>query len=136
MDKLMAWLDGEMPPQEAKQFEKLLAEHPEWREQVQEMADIVGASKKLHLRVDPCIWDNYWEEIDNRLQRRVGWLVALVGSVILIIWGLVKVLVYAQNDWVRGGLLLVVVGLVVLFIAVLRGRFLELPKDRYTRIRR
>ena len=136
MNKLMAYLDGELSAAEAKQFEKLLDEHPEWREQVREMADVVEASNKLHLRIDPCTWDNYWEEIDSRLQRHVGWTVALIGSLIVILYGFIKVLLFAQNDWVRGGMLLVAMGLVFLFISVLRGRFVELPRDRYTRIRR
>lgn len=132
----MAYLDGELPPSEVESFERLLAEHPEWRAEVEEMAALVSETDKLKVRIDPAIWDNYWEEIDSRLHRRVGWGLLLVGAVLLIVLGTIKVYTLANDNWVRGGISLVLLGLVILFVAVLRGRFLEIPRDRYGRIKR
>lgn len=136
-EKLMAYLDGEMTPKARKEFEELLEKHPEWREQVGELAGVVDAAKSLRLRAPGSkTWDNYWQEIDSRLERRLGWTVALIGAVVLILVGFFKVVVYAQNDFVRAGIFLVGAGLTILFVTVLRGRMLELPRDRYKRIRK
>lgn len=133
----MAYLDGELSKDARKEFESLLDAHPEWREQVQEMAELVEGTQHLRLRPpDREVWDHYWEEIDSRLQRRFGWVVALIGSLALIGWGIVKVLLYAENNVVLFGIVLVLIGLVTLFVSVLRGRLLEMPRDRYRRIRR
>lgn len=136
MERLMAFLDGEMSDKEARQFQKLLDEHPEWRAQADEMADIVNTANQMKFRIDPSIWDGYWEEIDCRIKRQIGWLLTLAGAAMLILFGFYKVMAYAQNDFVRGGLVFIAVGILVLFFAVLRGRYLEYPNDRYKRIRR
>ncbi|CAN5505580.1 hypothetical protein BH09SUM1_BH09SUM1_01540 [soil metagenome] len=136
-DKLMAYLDGELSPQDRAAFEALLEQHPEWREEAAEMAEIVGATKQVKLRPpDPTIWDNYWEEIDSRIERKVGWLITSIGAALLMLLGIWKVMMFAQNDLVRLGILMVVVGMALLFFAVIRGRLVELPKDRYRRIRK
>lgn len=133
----MKYLDGEMSLRERRSFERFLEDHPEWREELNEMAEIVGATRKLRFRPpDPSVWDRYWEEIDNRLHRGVGWTVALIGSILLIAYGFVKVLAFAENDLVRAGILLMALGVLVLFITVLRGRMIEMPHDRYRRIRK
>lgn len=133
----MAYLDGELSPQDRAAFEALLEQHPEWREEAAEMAEIVGATKQVKLRPpDPTIWDNYWEEIDSRIERKVGWLITSIGAALLMLLGIWKVMMFAQNDLVRLGILMVVVGMALLFFAVIRGRLVELPKDRYRRIRK
>lgn len=136
-EKMMAYLDGEMSPKDRKAFEELLRQQPDWRDEFEEMLQITESTSHLHLRQpDPTVWDHYWEEIDNRLQKRFGWAIALVGSLILILWGFAKVLVYAENNFVRVGLILLALGVIVLFGAAIRGRLLEVPRDRYGRIRR
>jgi ferric-dicitrate binding protein FerR (iron transport regulator) len=134
---MMAYLDREMTPRQRRAFEELLEEHPEWREELSEMAELVGATNQLRMRPpSPDVWDNYWEEIDSELHRGFGWTVALVGSLILIVWGFVKVIAFAENDLVRTGILLIALGFGILFLTVLRGRIIEFSKDRYRRIRR
>ena len=136
-DKLMAYLDGEMSPAQRRDFERLLEQHPEWRNEVAEMADVVKATQKLKLRTpDPHMWDNYWEEIDDRLQRKTGWLIALIGALLLSVVGIWKVLVFSDNMYVRSGIVLIIIGTAILFAAVVRGRLLEYPRDRYRRIRK
>jgi len=132
----MAFLDGEMAPGEEREFRRLMENHPEWLEEVEEMAELVEATDRLRVRVTGSTLENYWEEIESRIQRRVGWMVLLVGSLALIGFGFVKVLAYAQNDFVRSGILLVALGLVALFLAVLRGRVLDMRRDRYSKVQR
>jgi ferric-dicitrate binding protein FerR (iron transport regulator) len=134
---LMAYLDGELPPERAKAFERLLARHPEWQQEVDEMAAIVAATGRLKPRQpDPHVWDNYWEEIDARLARHTGWLVALAGAAILLAWGTWKIVAFAENDYVRAGIGLVLLGVAILFGAVVRGRLMEMPRDRYKGVRK
>lgn len=135
--RMMAYLDGELSPREAREFEQLMEAHPEWREQVKSMADVVGATSRLKLRrPDPTTWDRYWEEIDSRLQRRLGWVLLLIGGLSLMLLGIVKVFALADNWMVQSSMLLVLLGMAVLFFAVLRGRLLEVPRDRYGKVRR
>ena len=136
-EKMMAYLDGEMSPTERQAFEELLEQQPEWRDEFNEMLKVTESTKLLHLRPpDPTVWDGEWEEIDNRIQKKFGWLVTLVGAMILIVYGLVKAILFTDNLWAQSGIALVTLGFLVLFLAALRGRLLEIPRDRYRRIRR
>jgi ferric-dicitrate binding protein FerR (iron transport regulator) len=136
-ETLMAYLDGELTVEEARAFEALLEEHPEWRSEVAQMRAVVGASAGLRFRSAPeGTWDNYWEEIDSRIAKPIGWILAGIGGFGLAVAGAVKVFLLAENLWVRVGLGAVVAGLLLLFLSVLRGHLLERPRDRYRRIRR
>ncbi|MCB2155547.1 hypothetical protein KQI84_11730 [bacterium] len=136
-DIAMAYLDGEMSPEEVEQFERLLEQHPEWREELAEMASVVEATDALAFAPPPAeVWDNYWEEIDSQLSKRTGWLLAAAGGAILAAAGIIKILLLTESLWIRVGLALVVGGLLLLFISVLRGRLLEIPNDRYRKIRK
>jgi hypothetical protein len=136
-EKMMAYVDDELSPADRAALEVLLQQHPEWRTQVAEMVELVGATKVLKRRPpDPQVWDNYWEEIDAKLPRQVGWTLTLIGGMILIGYGIWKVVAFTDNDYVRLGITLVIVGFGLLFAAVIRGRMLELHRDRYRRIQR
>ncbi|MCC6545525.1 hypothetical protein IT570_00025 [Candidatus Sumerlaeota bacterium] len=134
---MMAYLDGELSEKGRLQFERLLEKHPEWRAEMAEMAALIGATRQLKLKPPAAkVWDRYWEEIDNKLGRQVGWLVALAGALMLIGYGFYKVIMYADNDFVKLGIGMLGAGMVLLFVLILRGRFQELRRDRYRRIRK
>lgn len=138
-EKLAAWLDGEMPPEEAREFERLLEQHPEWREEAAEMAEVSSALKGLRYAPPPAsTWDGYWDEIEPRLEKErvAGWIALAIGGAMLFAIGTYKILVLATNPLVRTGLVLVIVGLLVTFVSVVRGHLLERSRDRYRKVRR
>lgn len=136
-ESLMAYLDGELSDEEARQVERLLEQHPEWAEEAREMAALVDASGRQRLRQPPPeIWDRYWEEIEDRIGKHIGWWLMAIGGFLLAAYGSVKILLLAENSFVRIGLGLLILGFAILFLSVLRGHLLERPKDRYRNIRR
>jgi ferric-dicitrate binding protein FerR (iron transport regulator) len=135
--RLMACLDGEASPEEAREVEALLQQHPEWRTEAAQMANLVRAAEVIQFRPPPAdIWDGYWEEIDSRLGPRIGWVLLAIGGLILTVVGIYKAMLWAENLWVKGAIALIVAGFLTLFLSVLRGHLLERPRDRYRRIRR
>lgn len=136
-ERLMAFLDGELPEDEAAEFARLLESHPEWRSEAERLATVIHGANALAYKAPPeGTWDNYWEEIDSRLANRTGWLLVGGGGALVAAYGAWKILTFSQSMWVQSGLVLLLVGLLVLFLGVLRGRILELPKDRYRNIHR
>ncbi|MEQ8819642.1 MAG: hypothetical protein RLY93_05310 [Sumerlaeia bacterium] len=136
-ERLMAWIDGELSEAEAAEFERLLEDHPEWREEAAELAAVAKAADQLAFKAPPAeVWDEYWEEIDERISRRTGWLLMCLGGLFLVIFCFVKIFLLAESPLIRSGLILMVAGFAILFLGVLRGHLLELPKDRYRRVKR
>ncbi len=137
-ERLAAWLDGEMSDAERAEFERLMEEHPEWREEAAELAAVGSALGELKYAPPPAkVWDGYWEEIHGRLRERtVGWIALAVGGAILAILGSVKILMWTTHPIVRVGLALVIAGFLITFVSVLRGHLLERPNDRYRKVRR
>ncbi|MDK2972795.1 MAG: hypothetical protein PWP23_2550 [Candidatus Sumerlaeota bacterium] len=132
---LMAYLDGELSADEAAAFEVFLQEHPEWRDEAAQLGSVVEAADELVPRpAPPETWDNYWEEIDSRLAKPVGWILLGVGGALLASYGTVKILLLAENPWIRVGLAALLVGFFLLFLSVVRGHLTERPRDRYRRI--
>lgn len=133
----MAYLDGEMGPRQRARFEAALLRNPQWQAQVEQARMARDAAELLQPRpADPAVWDNYWEEIDSRLTRRTGHWLALAGAAILVLVGFAKILTHTTDPIARFGLILLAAGVAVLFAMVLRGRLIEIPRDRYRRIRR
>lgn len=136
-DTLMAYLDGELPPADAAAFERLLEQHPEWADEVDEMRRIVAATKGLVVPAPPPrFWDGYWEEIDERLSKRTGFVLMAAGGLVVAALGFYKAWMFTTDPWVRGAVVLIVAGFLITFLGVVRGHLLERPRDRYRRIRR
>jgi anti-sigma factor RsiW len=135
-----AYLDGELPPRKQEAVAKLLARHPEWHDQVEELRQIIETTRTLRIKEpNPSVWDHYWEEIDSRLPRQFSWILMAAGAVLLILLGFAKIisLLAAQDNplWLVA-FVSILTGFVVLFFLVLRSRLIEIPRDRYRKIRK
>ena len=132
---ISGYLDGELTPDERARVEALVETDPGFREEFERMKRIVTAASELRVDEPPEeVWDTFLDGVYNRVERRSGWVIFLVGVIALTVWGiywfwvadlgssLVKVLVAAP-----------VIGLVVLFVSVLRQRLFVARTDRYSR---
>ncbi|HNV20570.1 MAG TPA: zf-HC2 domain-containing protein [Candidatus Hydrogenedentes bacterium] len=132
---ISGYLDNELSPAERARVEALRDTDPGFREEFERMARIVNAASELRIEEPPEeVWDTFLVGVYNRVERRTGWVIFLIGVIALTAWGiywfwvadwgssLVKVLVAAP-----------VIGLVVLFISVLRQRLFVSRTDRYSR---
>ena len=90
---------------------------------------------------DDRYWEEYWSNVYNRLERRTGWILISLGSIILGAYILWRIIDEALFDLklpllVRMGLLALVAGLCTLIVSVIRERFFLLKRDKYERIKR
>ncbi len=135
--KLVAYLDNELSPEDKQAFEEELKSHGETARELEEMRLLMNELSDMHITVPrEDFWDSYWEEIDDQIQRKVGWMIGLIGSVLLILYGVVKVYSFAENSVVQVGITLVCLGLAILVFTTVRGRLVEIPKDRYRKVKR
>jgi len=96
---------------------------------------VVGTTSVLAYEEPPEeVWDGFLDSVYNRLERRTGWIVLVLGLVTLVAYGVV---LYWLLPWASGFtkvlLAVPVGGLILLFISVLRQRVRAAKTDRYSR---
>ena len=87
------------------------------------------------------IWDKYWVNIYNRIERSIAWIFVSIGAVILITWGLFQAVENMLADTqlvgiVKIGIIFALAGFVILFVSVLREKLIIRKSDPYKEIQR
>ena len=134
----MRWLDGELPAAEAQRYEAHVRECDECRRELDSLGRIVRMTSELTLRApDDEFWKGYWESVYRKSERRTGFVMLLAG--ILAIAGYVVVGALrspALLTYEGISVSLIVVGLLVIFVSVVRERIHEHKHDPYKEVER
>lgn len=132
---LSGLLDGELSPAQVAALEARMEASPALRREYENLLRLsVGTARALAVPPPPARWDHFLDDVYNRIERRTGWWIFVVGVAALAAYGVV---LFLREPW-AGALtkLLVatpVVGLGVLFLSVLRERLAARKHDRYSR---
>ncbi len=132
---ISGYLDGELTPEERERVEMLRERDPGFREEFERMKEIVDAAAELQFEEPPEeVWDTFLDGVYNRIERRTGWAIFLVGVIALTGWGMYW---FWVSDWgsalTKVLVAIPLLGLVVLFVSVLRQRLFVARTDRYSR---
>jgi predicted anti-sigma-YlaC factor YlaD len=139
---LMGYLDHELTELEVLRIEEHLQECDSCAAELQEFRRLKEVTQNMRVAMpDDKYWEIYWSNIYNRLERRIGWILLSLGSILLTSYGLYFVIarLLLQGDIplvVRIGVVALVVGLCTLVISVLRERIFFSKSDKYERIKR
>ena len=87
------------------------------------------------------IWDTYWLNVYNRIERGIGWILLSIGAMILLAFGGYHFVINVIADKtlpliIRIGILSALAGLVVLFVSVVREKILLRKSDPYSEVQR
>jgi len=141
-DLMMGYLDNELTEEQRRTFEAHLAEHPECAAEFEQFKKLKEMTDQVIL-VEPedKIWQQYWNNTYNRIERGLGWILFSVAAICLLIYGGFKIIEGIIKDPMTGwllkiGLLALLAGLAILFVSVLRERLFFWKKDRYKDVRR
>ena len=136
---ISAHVDDELPPDQLERLEEHLAGCPSCR---QELAEEKALKKELDMirfnEPTDAELSRYWSSIYNRLERGVGWILFSLGAIVLLCYGGFKLVEAVIRDptiqwWVKGGVLALVFGTVVLFVSLLRERLAVRRVDKYSK---
>lgn len=133
---MCGYLDGELDPQQRERFELMLHECPSRREELESMRHLCAGATAVYagVRVPDAEWDGFLNNVYNRMERRAGWVLLLIGLLALLLFGAVE---FVREPWGSALLKIAVaaplVGIAVLFISVLRHRMHAIKTDRYER---
>lgn len=128
-------LDGELDAQQQVQLQTHLEACPECRAELQQMKQLVLAANALKPSPPPQeVWDSFLDGVYNRIERKTGWFIFIVGAVVLAGFG---VYLFVCEPWgsalIKTLIATPVVGLALIFVSILRERLVAAKTDRYSR---
>ena len=136
------YFENEISTEETLEFENLLKNNNDFKIEFEEQKKIKEVLKKMNLK-NPSeeLWDSYWENIYNKLERSLGWLAFFMGALILIGFASIEFVNQLYNDnssplIVKIGIVSLVLGLLVLLFSVIREKYFTNKNDKYKEIQR
>ena len=133
----MAYVDGELAAADNDTFEKRLATEPALAREVAELQKLGVLARQF---APPEPKDHEWQRLENEVLHStgwtLGWILTAIGVSGLGVCGAVGILVSDMNPMVKFFLTVTSLGLVSLFLLVLRARLRTLPLDPYTEVKR
>ena len=141
-DLMMGYLDDELDDQQRAKFEAHLKDCSECSGELAQFTKLKEITDEVTL-VEPedRIWQQYWSNVYNRLERGTGWIVFSVAAILLVIYCGFKLIEEVIADPAVGMMLKVVLltliaGTAILFVSAARERLYFWRKDRYKDVRR
>lgn len=133
-DELMRFLDGELPPERAREIEAELERSTELRREYVIFRRLKMDLQEMGATMQP--EQTVWDAVNRRLTRPVGWVLFLVGAAIWVAYGVYAYLTGADALWEKLATSAVVVGLGMLLVSALVDRWQDLKTDPYKEIQR
>ena len=141
-DMMMGYLDNELDAEQKKQFEEHLSGCSECRDELKEFKSLKAITDEVVLsEPEDKLWSDYWNNVYNRIELGIGWIIFSIAAIILIIFGgfkaIERILENPNVEFVlKLGFVLLIIGLAILLVSVLRERLYFWKKDRYRDVRR
>ncbi len=133
---ISGYLDNELEPEVRAELEAHLEECPRCQRELDTMKRLFWGTSAAFAADDlpQETWDEFLDNVYNRLERKTGWVVFVFGVLCLALFG---AYVFLMEPWTSALVKLMVAtpvaGLAILFVSVLRQRLENLKTDRYTR---
>lgn len=134
---LSAYVDGELEPEDVARVEAHLAEDGQTRREVEKLRRLKAVTGAMRLKEPPAEeWEVFWKSVYNRSERSLGWILLCLGIVVIGAWGATEALTaLLKTDelplLVRGSVLVLSAGILVLLISAVRERIYRRSRSRY-----
>jgi hypothetical protein len=141
-DLMMAYLDNELNETDRRRFEEHLASCTHCAHEMEEFKRLKEITDGIALaEPEDGVWERYWGNVYNRMERGVGWIIFSVAAILLLVYGGFMAIERLIEDptigiLLKAGLLALLGGLAILFVSVLRERIYFWSRDRYKDVRR
>lgn len=140
--KIMAYLDGELSAEESTRVARMISQNPLYQKhckQLQKLKEVTGAMK---FKILPeMYWDDYWRQVYNRIERGISWILISLGAVVVLsfgLWTMVSELLAdrALHPVLKTGILALLVGIIILFVSIVREKLMVRKVDKYKEVER
>jgi hypothetical protein len=139
---ITGYLDGELSPEEQTELLAHLEHCPACEEELRQHRKLKEITGRMQFKEpEDRVWDYYWANVYNRLERGAAWIFLSLGAILLLSYAtyeLVREVFLLEGvSWVvRIGVVSLVVGFYTLLASVIRERMAIRRSDRYEGIKR
>jgi len=129
----MRLLDDELSVEEKKQYEEHVKNCADCRRELKEIGRVVELTNDLKLRApDEEFWARYWDSLFHRLERGTGFVLMIAGILVVLAYAVYEAVTSPEFFTVKGiSIAVILLGLVVVFLSVVRERYHESKSDPY-----
>ncbi len=136
------YLDNELTAAEENELNRMIEADPVLKEEFFEQKKVKDALSKMMMK-NPGreVWDSYWTKMFNKAERSFGWILLVIGAIILggfAIYDLVGRFIINKSipSFVKIAITLVALGFIILLISIIREKITTSLKDKYREIQR
>ena len=139
---MMGLLDNELDERQRQNVQSHLAQCKSCSEKFDSYKNLKKDTKEMKFKNLPEVyWDEYWQNVYNRIERGIGWIFFSIGAIILLSFAGYELL----NEFflnpkepigIKIGVAFGGVGFIVLFISVLREKLMVRKVDKYRSVKR
>jgi hypothetical protein len=139
---MMGALDGELDDADQVEFERLLGRDSDLQTEWKRLNELKEVTSTMALRSPPEeVWETYWTSVYHRFERGVGWVLLSLGAIVSLSYGLWQFAKELMADatiplFMKGAILAVIVGGVILFVSVVREKWFVYRSDPYKDVQR
>jgi len=129
----MRYIDGEMTPVQAAEFEKHLAGCETCRRSIAELGRVDSIAGRMRIG-DPMdvFWEGYWKSIYRRGERRGAWILILIGAAATALFVLIEMgRNFGPVTFLKVAVTVLAAGFALLLVSVVRERVHQKKTDRY-----
>jgi hypothetical protein len=136
------YFSNEISNEEKGEFNQLLKSNNELRTEFEEQKRIKEVLNKMKLK-NPSreVWDGYWMQIYNRIERGIAWVVISIGAIIFFGYASYEIVNAIIKDTevpviAKVGIALLVFGGLILLFSIIREKIFTSKRDKYKEIQR
>ncbi len=136
------YLSEEITPTELSELNNILANNPGLKDDLEEQKHIKEVLNKMELK-NPSgeIWDGYWLNVYNRIERGIAWILISLASIVILSYAAIQaideLLADTQTpDIVKYSIFALILGGIILLVSLFREKIFVYKKDKYKEIQR
>jgi hypothetical protein len=134
-EDLMAYLDGELSPEQRQRVERGLSSSTELQRELAMYQAMKTDIQGLHFQA-PHDRSSVWDQVNRRLSRPIGWGLLIAGLVVWMTYGTYLFATSSVSRWEKLGTGAVAIGVLMLLASVIYERVQELQTDPYRHVQR
>ena len=139
---LMGLIDGELPAEQEERIREHMGSCRSCREQHESFSQLKEDTLDMKMKPLPeVVWDEYWEQVYNKIERRTGWVFISIGLIVILSFAMYHfvmdfLLNGGQPMLLRAGVSILGIGMIIISVSVLRERLTIRKVDKYRSIKR